>query len=170
MTTSMTPVRKMAVTINAIIVMAQHRVGNKLRPEREFWQCAIKGGLIRLVRFAPEYSVNLPDWHAHHPVERPLVLGAAVPMRVLVIAIAVLRVLTNEIAGRRNREAVIAIVMILSSLLGLALALAAPLSPVATIGASILFGGIATADSGTGTVNLARPAGGCAGGSGWVVG
>jgi hypothetical protein len=160
----------MAVTINAIIVMALRGVGNnnKLRPEREFWQCAIKGGLIRLVRFAPEYSVNLPDWHAHHPVERPLVLGAAVPMRVLVIAIAVLRVLTNEIAGRPNREAVIAIVMILSSLLGLALALAAPLSPVATIGASILFGGIATADSGT--VNLARPAGGCAGGSGWVVG
>jgi hypothetical protein len=31
-------------------------VGNKLRPEREFWQRAIKGGLIRLVRFAPEYS------------------------------------------------------------------------------------------------------------------
>jgi hypothetical protein len=56
MTTSMTPVTKMAVTINAIIVMVLHRVGNKLRPEREFWQRAIKGGLIRLVRFAPEYS------------------------------------------------------------------------------------------------------------------
>jgi MFS family permease len=58
-------------------------------------------------------------------------------------------VLTNEIAGRRDREAVIAIVMTLSGLLGLTLALAAPLSPVATIGAAILFGGVATADSGT---------------------
>ena len=58
-------------------------------------------------------------------------------------------VLTNEIATRRHREAVIAIVMTLSGLLGLTLALAAPLSPVATIGAAILFGGVATADSGT---------------------
>jgi MFS family permease len=58
-------------------------------------------------------------------------------------------VLTNEIAGRWNREAVIAIVMTLSGLLGLALAVAAPLSSAATIGAAILFGGVATADSGT---------------------
>jgi MFS family permease len=58
-------------------------------------------------------------------------------------------VLTNEIAGRRDREAVIAIVMTLSGLLGLTLALTAPLSPLATIGAAILFGGVATADSGT---------------------
>jgi cyanate permease len=58
-------------------------------------------------------------------------------------------VLTNEIATRRHREAVIAIVMTLSGLLGFTLALAAPLSPVATIGAAILFGGVATADSGT---------------------
>jgi hypothetical protein len=48
-------------------------------------------------------------------------------------------VLTNEIAGRRDREAVIAIVMTLSGLLGLTLALAAPLSPIATISAAILF-------------------------------
>jgi MFS family permease len=40
-------------------------------------------------------------------------------------------VLTNEIATRRHREAVIAIVMTLSGLLGLILALAAPLSPIA---------------------------------------
>jgi len=58
-------------------------------------------------------------------------------------------VLTNEIATRRDREAVIAIVMTLSGLLGLILALAAPLSPIVTIGAAILFGGVATADSGT---------------------
>jgi MFS family permease len=57
-------------------------------------------------------------------------------------------VLTNEIAGRRGREAVIAIVMTLSGLLGLTLALAAPLSSVATISAAILSGGVATADSG----------------------
>ena len=57
-------------------------------------------------------------------------------------------VLTKEIAGRWNREAVIAIAMTLSGLLGLALALAASLSPVATISAAILFGGVATADSG----------------------
>jgi MFS family permease len=58
-------------------------------------------------------------------------------------------VLTNEIATRRDREAVIAIVMTLSGLLGLILAVAAPLSPIVTIGAAILFGGVATADSGT---------------------
>jgi MFS family permease len=58
-------------------------------------------------------------------------------------------ILTNEIAGRWNREAVIAIVMTLSGLLGLVLALVAPLSAIATIGAAILFGGVATADSGT---------------------
>jgi MFS family permease len=58
-------------------------------------------------------------------------------------------ILTNEIAGRWNREAVIAIVMTLSGLLGLILAVVAPLSLIATIGAAILFGGVATADSGT---------------------
>ncbi|HYZ41840.1 MAG TPA: MFS transporter [Stellaceae bacterium] len=58
-------------------------------------------------------------------------------------------VLTNEIATRRERNAVIAIVMTTSGLLGVTLALAAPFSPVITIGAAILFGGIATADSGT---------------------
>jgi MFS family permease len=58
-------------------------------------------------------------------------------------------VLTNEIATRRNRDAVIAIVMTTSALLGLILAVAVPLSPAATIGAAILFGGVATADSGT---------------------
>jgi MFS family permease len=58
-------------------------------------------------------------------------------------------VLTNEIATRRNRDAVIAIVMTTSALLGLILAGAAPLWPVATIGAAILFGGVATADAGT---------------------
>jgi hypothetical protein len=58
-------------------------------------------------------------------------------------------VLTNEIATGRDRDAVIAIVMTSSGLLSLILALAAPFSPLATIGAAILFGGVATADSGT---------------------
>jgi MFS family permease len=58
-------------------------------------------------------------------------------------------VLTNEIATGRDRDAVIAIVMTVSGLLGLTLALAAPFSPLMTIGMAILFGGVATADSGT---------------------
>jgi len=58
-------------------------------------------------------------------------------------------VLTNEIATGRDRDGVIAIVMTTSGLLGLVLALAAPFSPVIAIIAAILFGGIATADSGT---------------------
>lgn len=58
-------------------------------------------------------------------------------------------VLTNEIAGRWNREAVIAIAMTTSGVLGLAMALAAPLSIPAAIVAAILFGGVATANSGT---------------------
>lgn len=58
-------------------------------------------------------------------------------------------VLTNEIATGRDRDAVISIVMVASSMLGLTLALAAPFSPAITIGAAILFGGVATADSGT---------------------
>jgi MFS-type transporter involved in bile tolerance (Atg22 family) len=58
-------------------------------------------------------------------------------------------VLTNEIATGRDRDAVIAIVMTASGLLGLTLALAAPFSPLITIGVAILFGGVATADSGT---------------------
>jgi MFS family permease len=58
-------------------------------------------------------------------------------------------VLTNEIATRRNRDAVIAIVITVSGLLGLIMAAAAPFSPVITASAAILFRGIATADSGT---------------------
>jgi MFS family permease len=58
-------------------------------------------------------------------------------------------VLTNEIATGRDRDAVIAIVMTASGVLGLILALAAPFAPIATISAAILFGGVATADSGT---------------------
>jgi MFS family permease len=58
-------------------------------------------------------------------------------------------VLTNEIATRRNRDAVIAIVMTISGLSSIILAMAAPFSPAVTIGGAIFFGGIATADSGT---------------------
>jgi MFS family permease len=58
-------------------------------------------------------------------------------------------VLINEIATRRDRDTVIALVMTSSGLLGLILALAAPYSPAITIASAILFGGVTTADSGT---------------------